>query len=79
MNYKEITEKRRAINFFDPDRNVTDDLLGEMIDLAARAPSSFNFQPWNLMVLRDVDAKEKLKALAWDQPKVVEAPVTLPV
>jgi len=77
MNYKEITEKRRAINFFDPDQNVTDDLLGEMIDLATRAPSSFNLQPWNLMVLRDGAAKEKLRALAWDQPKVVEAPVTL--
>ncbi len=76
MNYKEITEKRRAINLFDPDRNVTNELLSEMIDLAARAPSSFNLQPWNLMVLRDTAAKEKLKALAWDQPKVVEAPVT---
>ncbi len=25
-----------------------------MIDLAAKVPSSFNLQPWNLMVLRDV-------------------------
>jgi nitroreductase len=77
MNYKEITEKRRAINFFDPERDVSEDLLGEMIDLAAKVPSSFNLQPWNLMVLRDTVTKEKLKALAWDQPKVVEAPVTL--
>ena len=77
MNYKEITEKRRAINFFDPDRDVSDELLGQVIDLAAKVPSSFNLQPWNLMVLRDTAAKEKLKALAWDQPKVVEAPVTL--
>ena len=77
MNYKAITEKRRAINFFDPERDVSEELLGEMIDLAARAPSSFNLQPWNLMVLRDAAAKEKLKALAWEQPKVVEAPVTL--
>ncbi len=77
MNYKEITANRRAINFFDPDRDVPEELLGEMIDLATRAPSSFNLQPWNLMVLRDTATKEKLKALAWDQPKVVEAPVTL--
>lgn len=77
MHYKEIAEKRRAINFFDPDRNVSDELLGQVIDLAAKVPSSFNLQPWNLMVLRDTAAKEKLKALAWDQPKVVEAPVTL--
>ena len=77
MNYKEITEKRRAINFFDPDRGVSDELLGQVIDLAAKVPSSFNLQPWNLMVLRDTATREKLKALAWDQPKVVEAPVTL--
>jgi nitroreductase len=77
MNHKEITEKRRSINFFDADRDVSDELLGQMIDLAAKAPSSFNLQPWNLMVLRDTGEKEKLKALAWDQPKVVEAPVTL--
>lgn len=77
MNHKEIIEKRRAINFFDPDRDVSEALLGEMIGLAAKAPSSFNLQPWNLMILRDTAAKEKLKALAWDQPKVVEAPVTL--
>lgn len=77
MNYNEISENRRSINFFDPERHVSDELLGKMIELAARAPSSFNLQPWQLMVLRDVAAKEKLKPLAWDQPKVVEAPVTL--
>jgi len=42
MNYKEITAKRRSINFFDPDRKIPDELLTEMIDLAARAPSGFN-------------------------------------
>ena len=77
MNYKEITEKRRAINFFDSKRDVSEELLDKVIDLAAKAPSSFNLQPWNLMVLRDTATKEKLKALAWAQPKVVEAPVTL--
>lgn len=49
MAYKEITEKRLAINLSDPDRNVTNELLSEMIDLAARAPSSFNLQPGNLI------------------------------
>jgi nitroreductase len=75
MNFREITETRRAINFFDPDRDVSDELLDELIELAAKAPSSFNLQPWNLVVLRDKARKEMLKALAWDQPKVVEAPV----
>jgi len=77
MQYNEVVQKRRAINFFDPERNVDNNLLNTIIETAALAPSSFNLQPWNLLILRDRGEKEKLKALAWDQPKVVEAPVVL--
>ncbi len=77
MQYAEIVKKRRSINFFDPDRNVDQKLLDTVIETAALTPSSFNLQPWNLIVLRNKAEKEKLKALAWDQPKVVEAPVVL--
>ncbi|MBW2368095.1 MAG: nitroreductase family protein [Deltaproteobacteria bacterium] len=75
MDYNEIVEKRRAINFFDTQREVPDELLRKMIELAAKVPSSFNLQPWNLMVLKDPEAKKRLQALAWDQPKITEAPV----
>jgi nitroreductase len=77
MDFKEILGKRRAINFFNPDKNISEELLGEIITRAAKTPSSFNLQPWNLIVLRDKEEKERLKALAWNQPKVVEAPVVL--
>jgi nitroreductase len=77
MNFQEISKKRRSINFFDTDKEVSEDLLREMVEIAANTPSSFNLQPWNLMVLKDSQDKEKLKSLAWDQPKVAEAPVVL--
>lgn len=77
MNFTEISTKRRSINFFDPNREVSQQDLTRMVELAANTPSSFNLQPWNLMVLRDPAEKEKLKKVAWDQPKVAEAPVVL--
>ena len=77
MNFQEISEKRRAINFFDTNKNVSEEELARIIELAANTPSSFNLQPWNLIVLRNPEEKEKLKSLAWDQPKIVEAPVVL--
>ncbi|WP_136807658.1 nitroreductase family protein [Desulfosediminicola flagellatus] len=77
MNFKDVSTQRRSINFFDSDRDVSEESLNDLIEMAARAPSSFNLQPWNLIVLRDQNEKERLKALAWDQPKVVEAPVVL--
>lgn len=77
MNFAEVVTKRRAINFFNPAKDISEAQLTELIELAALAPSGFNLQPWNLIVLRDQERKERLKALAWGQPKIVEAPVTL--
>lgn len=77
MDFIDVINNRRAVNFFDPDQEVTDETLKSIIETAAKAPSGFNLQPWSLIVLRDREEKIKLKKLAWDQPKVTEAPVTL--
>ncbi|SIN68581.1 nitroreductase family protein [Halodesulfovibrio marinisediminis] len=75
--FKQILQNRRAINFFDPERKVPEGLLRELVADAAHTPSSFNLQPWNIIVLRDKDEKMRLQKLAMNQPKVSEAPVTL--
>ena len=77
MNFEQITKNRRSINFFDPEKKISQEVIKKMVKLAGDTPSSFNLQPWNLMILQDGEQKEKLKALAWDQPKIVEAPVTM--
>lgn len=51
--------------------------MREMVELAAKAPSGFNLQPWNLIVVKDRESKEKLMKLAWNQQKVIEAPAVL--
>lgn len=79
MNFQEIIRRRRSINFFDPDKEVDQETLVKIVEMAGNTPSSFNLQPWNLMVFRNSEEKEKLKKLAWDQPKVTEAPVVLAV
>ncbi|MCP3922913.1 MAG: nitroreductase family protein [Desulfobacterales bacterium] len=76
MEFIEIIKQRRAVNFFDPEKDISDDLFKDIVNTAAYTPSSFNLQPWNLVVLRDFEDKEKLKKLAMGQPKVSEAPVT---
>lgn len=37
--FKKISEKRRSINFFDTNRDVPEETLVEMVDLAANTPS----------------------------------------
>lgn len=75
--FKQILQNRRAINFFNPERDVPEQLLRELVEEATHSPSSFNLQPWNMLVLRDKDEKMRLQKLAMNQPKVSEAPVTL--
>ncbi|QGY40298.1 nitroreductase family protein [Pseudodesulfovibrio cashew] len=77
MDFKQILENRRAINFFDPDRDVSEETVSTILEEAAKAPSSFNLQPWKVVVLRDPDKKAALRKLAFDQPKITEAPVVL--
>jgi nitroreductase len=77
MEFRELMEARRSVNYFDPNRPVSDEQLRKMVELATLVPSSFNLQPWNLIVVRSAADKARLRKRAWDQPKVTEAPVVL--
>ncbi len=77
MTFKEVLYSRRAVNFFDPDKDVPDLLLNKMIEMAAQAPSGFNIQPWSLIVLKEQADKLRLQQHAWNQQKVSDAPITL--
>lgn len=77
MEFNQVMMKRRAVNFFDPTKPVSDDLLKHIIETAALSPSGFNLQPWQLIVVKTPADKERLKTAAWNQPKITEAPVVL--
>lgn len=77
MEFSQVVERRRAVNFFDTNKDVPDSLLRQAISMAAQTPSSFNLQPWQMIALRDHEAKMRLQKVAMNQPKVSEAPVTL--
>ncbi len=50
MSYEEVVVGRRSIRGYKPDP-VPRALIREIIDVAMRAPSSLNTQPWNFYVL----------------------------
>jgi nitroreductase len=77
MEFTKTMTERRAVNYFDPGKPVTDDQLKKIVETAALAQSSFNLQPWQLIVVKSPADKERLKAVAWNQPKITEAPIVL--
>ncbi len=77
METKKLFEERRSVNFFDKNKKIEDEVLRNIVNLAVLAPSAFNLQPWKIIAVKSESAKEKLYKLSNNQPKVLEAPVTL--
>jgi len=73
METIETIKQRRSINFFQPGQKISDEKLRDLLEIANLAPSSFNLQPWKVIVVRDPEKKKVLRKCALDQPKVEEA------
>ena len=76
ISLKDAIEQRRAARSFRPEP-ILPEILAEILRLGLRAPSGFNLQPWRFIVVREQENKEKLKACAFNQKQVSEAPVVL--
>ncbi len=73
---KEAIEQRISANMFDPSKSLTTAQIEELIRLATCAPTAFNFQNWTFIAVQSKEAKERLKAVAYGQQKIVDAAVT---
>ena len=71
-----LIEARVSTNQFDTKRPVSSNQITELVRLATLAPSAYNFQNWKFIAVKSPAAKEKLKAAAYGQQKVVDAAVT---
>jgi nitroreductase len=72
----EVLLERRATNHF-TDEEVPEEYLNAILRLAAQAPSGYNLQPWRFVVVRDAENRKRLQSVAFNQPKVGEAPVVI--
>lgn len=71
---EELVRRRRATPHFTAEEVPGED-LARALQLAAEAPSGYNLQPWRYVVVREADARRRLKEAAFNQEKVGEAPV----
>ncbi|MHA6483052.1 nitroreductase family protein [Paenibacillus sp. strain BS8-2] len=72
-SFFEVLEGRRSVRKYDSSVRISDEDLLEMIQIAAKAPSSANMQPWRFMVVTDEELKQKLVPIAFNQSQVGEA------
>ena len=74
--YTEAVLERRATTNFLPDE-VPEEILHAILQLGAQAPSGYNLQPWRFIVVRGEENRQRLQTVAYNQPKVGQAPVVI--
>ena len=62
MEYEDVLElvkKRRSVRRFKPDP-VPDDYFDKIIEVARQAPSGFNTQPWEFVIVKDEALRKRI-------------------
>ncbi|RCW47578.1 nitroreductase family protein [Paenibacillus prosopidis] len=52
---------------------ISPEEIREILEIATKAPSSSNMQPWRFLVVTDPELKKKLHPIAFNQQQVLEA------
>ena len=58
----ELVKARRSIRRFKPDP-IPDDYIDKSIEVARQAPSGFNMQPWEFVIIKDKELRDKIVEL----------------
>ncbi len=69
MELKDIVKQRYAVRKFDG-KKLPESKVEELLEIIRLAPSSYNIQPWKILVITDQKLKEKLAPAAWNQPQI---------
>ncbi len=70
-----MLERRATVHF--TDEEVPEEYLNAILALGCQAPSGYNLQPWRFIVVSDAENRKRLQRVAFNQPKVGEAPVVI--
>lgn len=73
METLEAIKTRRAVKQYDPNHQMTDAEIKQLMSLALLAPTAFNIQNWRFVLLKDPELRKQVRAVAWNQEQVTEA------
>lgn len=73
MDVFTAVEMRRAVKYFDPEYEMSEDEIRRILSYAMLSPTSFNIQHWRFVVVKDKELRKKIREAAWDQPQVTDA------
>ncbi len=76
METLELIKQRISTNKFDTSRTLSEAEIKELVAYATEAPSAFNIQNWRFVAVTNSEDKQRLKTVAYNQQKIVDAAAT---
>jgi nitroreductase len=78
MDILETIKTRRSIRKYQ-NKEVKTETVEKLIEAARWAPSAGNIQPWEFIIVKDQEIKQKLADAAYGQSFIEEAPIVIVV
>lgn len=72
-NYIEDLNWRYATKKFDTEKEISQEDLNTLLESIQLSASSYGLQPYEVIVVKDPETREKLKAAAWNQTQITDA------
>ena len=69
--------ERRAFKHFDPNHQMDEAEIKQLLELALLSPTSFNMQNWRFVVITDPEKRKAIRDVAWNQAQVTEASILI--
>ena len=73
MDTLDAIRQRRAVKHYDPNHEMSDEQIKELISLAMLSPTAFNIQHWRFAVIKDKAQRQAIRDVAWGQAQVTDA------
>ncbi len=73
MNVNEAIQNRRAIKQYDPNHQMSEAEIEQLMSLAMLSPTAFNIQNWRFVLVGDTELRKQIRAASWDQAQVTDA------
>ncbi len=71
--FYDVLTSRRSVRKYDTTAVISQEEITELLEIATKAPSSSNMQPWRFLVITNQEIKQKLVPVAFNQQQVAEA------
>jgi nitroreductase len=77
MDIKEAIVSRRSVKHYDPEHQMTEEEVTELMEHAILSPTAFNIQHWRFINVTDTEKRQQIRDASWNQAQVTDASMLL--